>query len=109
MWDPNGTGRIFRTEVLAPFFAYHLKGQGQLKIPEAYIFRSGANQWMSYDSWSPKNAQKREIYLHDGGKLSFEKPKAAGEAFDSYVSDPKDPVPYRKRPVLATYTRHSRS
>ena len=100
-------GRIFRTETLAPFFNYHLKGQGTLKLPEALVFRSGTNRWMSYDSWAPKNAQKREIYLDANGKLSFEKPKASGEAFDTYVSDPKDPVPYRKRPVLATYTRGS--
>ena len=100
-------GRIFRTEIQAPFFNYHLKGQGSPNTPEAYIFRSGTNKWMSYDSWAPKNAQKREIYLNEGGKLSFEKPKANGEAFDTYVADPKDPVPYRKRPVLATYTQGS--
>jgi len=100
-------GRIFRTEIQAPFFNYHLKGQGSPKTPEAYIFRSGTNKWMSYDSWAPKEAQKREIYLNEGGKLSFEKPKANGEAFDTYVADPKDPVPYRKRPVLATYTQGS--
>jgi putative CocE/NonD family hydrolase len=62
---------------------------------------------MSYDSWAPKDAQKRELYLNEGGKLSFEKPKANGDAFDTYVADPKDPVPYRKRPVLATYTQGS--
>ena len=100
-------GRIFRTETLAPFFNYHLKGQGTLKLPEATVFRSGTNRWMAYDAWEPKNVQKREIYLDANGKLSFDKPKASGEVFDSYVSDPKDPVPYRKRPVLATYTRGS--
>jgi putative CocE/NonD family hydrolase len=100
-------GRIFRTEIQAPFFNYHLKGQGTPKTPEAYIFRSGTNKWMSYDSWAPKDAQKRELYLNEGGKLSFEKPKANGDAFDTYVADPKDPVPYRKRPVLATYTQGS--
>ncbi|PYS99827.1 MAG: hypothetical protein DMF63_10040 [Acidobacteria bacterium] len=100
----SDTGRYFRSEILAPFFAYHLKSKGTLKLPEASIFRSGANKWMAYDSWNPKgNFEQRGIYLHASGKLSFEKPVEKPEAFDSYVSDPANPVPYRKRPILPTY------
>jgi putative CocE/NonD family hydrolase len=100
----SDTGTYFRREILAPFFAYHLKGKGTLKLPEASIFRSGTNKWMAYDSWSPKgNFESRGIYLHASGKLSFEKPVEKAEAFDSYVSDPANPVPYRKRPILTTY------
>jgi predicted acyl esterase len=29
------------------------------------------------------------------------------EAFDSYVSDPSNPVPYRKRPIIQTYGQGS--
>ena len=100
----SDTGSYFRREILAPFFAYHLKGKGTLKLAEASIFRSGANKWMAYDSWTPKgNAQTQGLYLNAGGKLSFEKPAARDEAFDSYTSDPANPVPYRKRPILPTY------
>jgi putative CocE/NonD family hydrolase len=99
----SDTGRYFRSEILAPFFAYYLKGKGTLKLPEASIYRSGTNKWMAYDSWSPKGNQPRGIYLHASGKLSFDKPTERGEASDSYVSDPAKPVPYRKRPILATY------
>jgi len=35
--------------------------------------------------------------------LSFDAPKTDGEDFDSYVSDPANPVPYRARPVDETY------
>jgi putative CocE/NonD family hydrolase len=35
--------------------------------------------------------------------MSFEKPTAGREGFDSYVSDPAHPVPYRHRPIQATY------
>ncbi len=103
----SDTGRHFRSEILAPFFAYHLKGKGSLKLPEASIFRSGTNQWMAYDSWTPKSSQPKGIYLHASGKLSFEKPTDAGQASDTYVSDPAKPVPYRKRPILPTYGQGS--
>lgn len=99
----SDTGRHFRSEILAPFFAYHLKGKGLLKLPEASIFRSGSNRWMAYDSWTPKSSRSQGIYLHASGKLSFAKPTDRGEASDSYVSDPAKPVPYRKRPILPTY------
>lgn len=99
----SDTGRYFRSEILAPFFAYHLKGKGTLDLPEASIFRSGTNKWMAYDSWSPKGMEPRGIYLHASGKLSFEKPVDKADSFDSYVSDPANPVPYRKRPILPTY------
>src|SRR5205823_3911603 len=38
-----------------------------------------------------------------GGGLSFDAPTRAN-AFDSYVADPAHPVPYRHRPIPATYT-----
>ncbi|MFL6468932.1 MAG: CocE/NonD family hydrolase [Pyrinomonadaceae bacterium] len=101
----SDTGRWFRSEILAPFFAYHLKGKGILKLPEASIFRSGANKWMSYDQW-PANGgsfQKSAFYLNADGKVTLQKPTANGDAADSYVSDPANPVPYRKRPILETY------
>jgi uncharacterized protein len=101
------TGREFRENIMAPFFAKLLKDKGGYTPPEASIFRSGTNKWMSYDSWEPKNTAERRLYLHASGRLSFEKPAEKGEAFDSYTSDPTDPVPYRKAPILATYTSGS--
>ena len=104
----SDTGRHFRNEIQAPWFAYHLKGKGTLKLPEATIFQSGSNRWMAYDEWTPgKNLQKRNLYLQSDGKVSFEKPANSGEAFDTYVSDPANPVPYRKRPILQTYAQGS--
>jgi uncharacterized protein len=104
----SDTGRYFRSEIQAPFFAYHLKGKGTLKLPEASIFRSGVNKWMAYDAWTPNGTvQKRGIYLNANGKLTFDKPSAANEVFDTYVSDPANPVPYRKPPIFATYGRGS--
>jgi putative CocE/NonD family hydrolase len=95
------TSEYYRKNVLARFLAYHLKGKGTLDLPEALTFRTGANQWVRHDAWPPKrNAVGRQLYFQADRKLSFDPPpKTATEAFDSYVSDPANPVPYRHRPV----------
>ena len=102
----SATGKYFRKEIEAPWFAFYLKGKGNLKQAEPTIFQSGTNRWMTYDSWAPhRNMQPRDLYFQANHDLSFEKPTAAksDESLDSYVSDPSNPVPYRKRPVEATY------
>jgi putative CocE/NonD family hydrolase len=45
---------------------------------------------------------EKKLYLRADGKLSFDAPSET-EGFDSYVSDPANPVPYRNRPVTPTY------
>ena len=46
----------------------------------------------------------KDLYFGADGKLSFEAPKSeAPDAFDSYVSDPANPVPYRIVPIDMTY------
>ncbi|PYQ80811.1 MAG: X-Pro dipeptidyl-peptidase, partial [Acidobacteria bacterium] len=47
------------------------------------------------------------MYLRADRRLSFEPPEDGGAAFDAYVSDPANPVPYRKRPILPTYAEGS--
>jgi putative CocE/NonD family hydrolase len=99
----SDTAAYYRKNILAAFLAHHLKGTGALDLPEALTFRTGVNQWVRNDVWPPKaGIANRKLYLRSGGKLSFEAPPAeAGDtdAFDSYVSDPANPVPYRPRPV----------
>ena len=71
--------------------------------PAALTFETGTNVWKSYDEWPPrKGITDKKLYLRAGGKLSFE-PPAEQEAFDSYISDPANPVPYRNRPITPTY------
>jgi len=103
----SDTGTYFRKEIQAPWFAKLLKDKGAFTPAEATVFQSGSNKWMTYDAWTPRNGEKRELYLQANGKLGFEKPLDNVAAFDTYVSDPANPVPYRKRPVLQTYTQGS--
>src|SRR5215471_6337396 len=96
------TAEYYRKNILTAFLAYHLKGKGKLDMAEALTFRTGVNQWVRNDAWPPKQGiAARKLYLRAGGKLSFDPPPADGgkEAFDSYVSDPANPVPYRPRPI----------
>jgi len=98
------TSEYFRTRVLAPWFAYWLKDKGTRDFPEALSFRAGTNEWVKHDAWPPKQkSEVRNLYFHDNQSLSFDPPKAQAAAFDSYVSDPAHPVPYRVRPILPVY------
>ncbi|HEY2378050.1 MAG TPA: CocE/NonD family hydrolase [Gemmatimonadaceae bacterium] len=100
------TSKYFRDSIQAPFFAYYLKDRGNLHQPEAITFEAGSNQWRHYDAWPPKaNVTARSIFFRDNGDLSFDPPvvQQGALAYDSYVSDPAHPVPYRHRPIQATY------
>jgi uncharacterized protein len=97
----SATAAHYRREVLARFLAHHLKGKGSPDLPEALTFRTGANEWVRHEVWPPKrNVATQRLYFQAGRKLSFALPSStAGKAFDSYVSDPANPVPYRPRPI----------
>jgi putative CocE/NonD family hydrolase len=101
----SDTATYFREKIQAPWFAYWLKDKGPLNQPEALVFQTGSNKWASYDEWPPRrNMNDRKLYFHSGGRLLFDAPETdSDEQFDSYVSDPAHPVPYRHRPVQPTY------
>jgi uncharacterized protein len=99
----SDTAQYFREKVQAPWFAYWLKDKGPFKQPEALTFQTGSNRWESYDEWPPRSrTNDRPLYFQSSGVASFAKPEGVGE-FDSYVSDPARPVPYRRRPISPTY------
>ena len=100
----SDTGVYFRQKIEAPWFAYWLHDKGTLPVREATTFQTGSDTWTSYDSWPPKEAERKQLYFREGGRLSFEAPpNESKDAADSYVSDPAHPVPYRHRPVDMTY------
>jgi putative CocE/NonD family hydrolase len=101
----SDTSKYFRQRIQAPFFAFYLKDKAGWDVPEAVTFETGANEWRVYDEWPPRKlTEDRGLFFREGGRLSFEAPAATGAAaFDGYVSDPAHPVPYRPRPIEATY------
>jgi putative CocE/NonD family hydrolase len=100
----SDTGVYYRQKVEAAWFAYWLHDKGTLPLKEALTFQTGSNTWTSFDAWPPREAQKKNLYFGEAGNLSWDAPTAAsGDAFDTYVSDPAHPVPYRHKPVDMTY------
>jgi putative CocE/NonD family hydrolase len=98
------TSRYFREQIQAAWFAYWLKDRGKLPLQKVLTFQTGSNRWQAYSAWPPQeNIERRRLYLRAGGRLAFEPPSETGPAFDSYLSDPFHPVPYRHRPVEETY------
>jgi len=75
------------------FFDFYLKGEGKSDFPEATIFVTGSNEWRSFETWPPKNADEKSLYFQPSGAMSFTPPDAK-DSFDEYVSDPMKPVPY---------------
>jgi putative CocE/NonD family hydrolase len=85
------TAEFYREHIELPFFLQQLKGKGEVKMPKAWLFETGANQWRRFEAWPAKNAAPRALYLGAGGKLAFV--PSSDEGFDEYVSDPDRPVP----------------
>ena len=104
----SNTGEYFRDSVQAPFFAHYLKDKGALNLPEALTFEAGANTWVRNDAW-PARAQvtRKKLYVRENRALSWDAPTAVAGggalSYDSYISDPANPVPYRRRPIEPTY------
>jgi putative CocE/NonD family hydrolase len=99
------TSRYFREKVQAPWFAHFLKDKGPLDLPEALTFQTGSNTWRSNNHWPPvDHIAERNLYFQANQRLSFDPPvQDTDQEFDSYISDPAFPVPYRPRPVEPTY------
>ncbi len=87
------------------WFDHWLKGvdNGVDREPAVRYFLMGdtfapdapGNEWRTSDVWPPQG-ETTSYYLHAGGKLSTEAPAAdesASQASDTFVYDPKDPVP----------------
>ncbi len=97
------TGTEFQREIEAPFFAHYLKDE-PLQLANTSSFQTGTNRWMHYSAWPPAyGVQQRALYF-GAGSLSFDKPTAHdAQGAGEYISDPANPVPYRARPIEATY------
>ena len=100
----SNTGEYFREKIQARWFAHWLKDKGSLNFSRIQLFETGADQWKNYDDWPPRGVQERKLYLHASGEASFDPEAEEADAFDSFVSDPRRPVPYRERPIPETYS-----
>jgi putative CocE/NonD family hydrolase len=109
----------FRHNILAPFLARYLKdGMPDPDIAPITAYETGTNRWLRLSDLQgcenaplsrahasktvPQACTKSEpldLYLSTGLKLSRTPPQAGATAYDEYISDPGNPVPYIPRPV----------
>ena len=101
----SDTAAYFRDQVQAPFFAHFLKDKGARDFPEALTFEAGTNTWKRWGQWPPaRETRTVGLYFGPNEELRLGTPPAPGTVgADSFVSDPAHPVPYRQRPIQATY------
>jgi putative CocE/NonD family hydrolase len=105
--DFGGNTAAYFQALQKRWFDFWLKGTGDGNFPEATCFETGSNEWKKYDAWPPAIAEKRMLYAYSDGRAGFT-PPASQSGSVSYVSDPARPVPYRTRPIEATYGPGSR-
>lgn len=86
------TGVFYREKIEFAFFSHYLKGT-DLNLDPISTYQTGANQWKTFKTWPPKEAEEKNLYFLPGGKLSFDAPTEANTN-DEYVSDPNKPVPF---------------
>ncbi len=112
--DPTGEARhglassgvvIDEIGIMLRFFDYWLKGidNGIASEPPVRLFVMGDNVWRDEWEWPLARTQYTEYYFHSSGgansasgngSLSTE-PPSSGEPSDSYLYDPRNPVPTR--------------
>lgn len=93
------TSEFYQKEIELKFFEYHLKDNGKMDLPDAYVFETGSNQWTTYDTWPPKNVAQKKYFLNANGRLTETAQLNSNHpgipwANSTYTSDPLKPVPY---------------
>ncbi|HTE33252.1 MAG TPA: CocE/NonD family hydrolase [Chryseolinea sp.] len=94
---------FFQREIERKFFAFYLKQEGSLRLPEAYMFDTGTKEWKQFASWPPKDVAPLRLYFAENGRLSINQPVNEQAVFE-YISDPAKPVPYTSQTEGLTFT-----
>ncbi len=111
----------FRARYEAPFFAHYLHDKDSFALKNTATFESGSNKWKEYPHWPPPESQPHYLYLNADGtavvaaglqtrSVDSANPRdhaADSKIFTEYTSDPANPIPYRHRPIQATYSEGS--
>ena len=94
---------FYHKNVEEPFFRHHLKQEGNLDLPEAFMFDTGIKKWQEFDIWPPKKEAPVSLRFEKNGKLTINQAVDADAVFD-YMSDPNKPVPYRSEIIPVRFT-----
>ena len=92
----------YYNDVILDWYDFMLKGTKNEFATDkpVKVFTMGVNEYRQLDDWPPPQAQYTKYYLHSTGKAnslrgdgSLSTTAQKAEPSDSYVYDPKDPVP----------------
>ncbi|WP_026755725.1 CocE/NonD family hydrolase [Sediminibacter sp. Hel_I_10] len=94
MYFGDSISDSFQKNIETKFFNHFLKGDTKeaLDLPEAQMFDTGKKEWVSFETWPPKNASKESYFMQPYQKLTKQANRMI--ATSDFVSDPKKPVPY---------------
>ncbi len=116
-FDGQKTAADYRKDFETPFFEYYLKGKPGFDLQGVASFRTGSNKWERYSVWPPKSGFTAVTALLWTNNVLMYCPPATpctpepipeNSVLASYVADPANPIPYRNRPIQATYGNNSR-
>jgi len=101
----RGISTWYQREVETSYFRHFLKGEGEPPGFEALVFDTGKKSWSEFSAWPPAAAHKTRWFLAPDGTLTDESPSSvqpnqASQSYREFISDPANPVPYRKREDL---------
>ncbi len=88
---------FYQREIEMPFFRHFLKGVDEAPKYEAMVFDTGKKSWHAFAKWPPADSLSGNLYLRANRQLANEGPVENESGYTEFVSDPSDPVPYRKR------------
>jgi putative CocE/NonD family hydrolase len=99
-------GKEYRSQIEAKFFTKYLKDEPGFDLEDTASFQTGSNSWHRYPHFPPAEAKPTTFALcgtstGKTGSIAVATTCQPGKA--TYISDPKDPVPYRHRPIQPTY------
>lgn len=99
-----GDARFDSDGLIYKWFDYWLKGNDNevlKKTPKVQYYTMGLNKWQSAETWPPKSAELKTLYLHSKGNansvfgdgaITTNKPGPEDNA-DAFTYDPEYPVP----------------
>ena len=98
------TARIYRRDMLLPFFNEHLRGGPPAGLARAAVYNTGEKRWERFATWPTAcdrgcPSELKPLFLSAGFGLSFDLPSQS-DGGDDYTSDPAKPVPFLPRPVV---------
>ena len=107
-----GDAHLDYDELTYGWFDHFLKGEDNHileKMPKVRYYTMGMNKWQTSDTWPPKGAQPKTLFLSSGGKANslygdggLTAAAPAGDNPDAFVYDPMNPVPSHGGNVCCT-------